>query len=262
MFYEDYISAQNQYAKGIFQIKQDTYNPKVEIQNEPALHMNKVSLSFRFTFSREGNLLEKIEESSKGKSRLQFFYNNSNQLIRIVKSELYSNKLLGETTLSYNCNNKVELETYTEYESYNSVKIEQQIHNYSENIDTIRYTSDSDFFENGTYTVCYDNKNRIIEEKLERDIDGIVYWNKFEFDDKANTIKTFDINEDSGKTELCYLETLNEKNIEISYECFEGKGWKKQFHHEYDKNGNWVQMHSFIDDTLQYHIIREITYYE
>lgn len=145
MFYEDYISAQNQYAKGIFQIKQDTYNPKVEIQNEPALHMNKVSLSFRFTFSREGNLLEKIEESSKGKSRLQFFYNNSNQLIRIVKSELYSNKLLGETTLSYNCNNKVELETYTEYESYNSVKIEQQIHNYSENIDTIRYTSDSDF---------------------------------------------------------------------------------------------------------------------
>lgn len=261
MFYEDYISAQNQYANGIYQIKQETFNPKVDIQNEPALYMNRVSLSFRFTFSKEGNLLEKIEESSKGKSKLQFFYNNSNHLIRIAKSELNTNKLLGETTISYNGNNKVELETYTEYEPFNSIKIEQQKHNYSENIETIRYTSDSEFFENGTYTVLHDNLNRIIEEKLERDSDGIVYWNKFEFDDKSNTIKTFDIDEETGKYELCYLETLNERNLEISCECFEDNGWKKHFHYENDKNGNWVQMHSYIDDTLQYHIIREITYY-
>lgn len=191
MLLEEFEKYNSQYEKGAKKISLRSTYPKVD-RKTLNLTLEKSFGNYDLFFNRKGVLLHSVHIEKNKSHKVFYGYNRKGILISIMSLLSEKNELLSLSEFEYD--EKGRIETETDRSFYYLVTTEY-IHTYSDNKEEIFLTSNDEEEDEATVFITYDSKQRVIEEKIIRNEDELVYWNKNEYNSKDEMVKQISLSE-------------------------------------------------------------------
>lgn len=264
MLYDIYESNQTEYSQGFKKVLIKT-NKKVYTKQGYRVYKKEWGRNCTLFFDEDGKIIQSIEfdPDYNLKSKVFYAYDNDWQLSSIIKINPIQFPAVEVSNLLYNEDGNVKSETYNAFSKESAVCERKIYENYYErNKVTVKTNFFEDYLEEDeSFFIIYDNDKRVLEEKCTKGLVGILWWDKFEYDDENKIVKKYSLDQ-NGEVERFYEEQTIKTEESITKKTITENGIKnKVMEIIKNKKGDWLEKRIFIDDVLHHTIKRIIEYY-
>ena len=261
MFLNEFEKYNSQYEKGIKKISFRSSYPK--IMKEPIdLKLEKSYGNYDLFFNSKGLLLHSVHTEKNINYKIIYGYNRKGILIAAMSLLSEKNELISLSEFEYDEKGRIETETVRSfYYSLGSVYTKEQIHTYTDNKKEIFMTSNDEEEDEHTFYLTFDSKQRVIEEKIIRNEEELVWWDKSEFDKDGNVIREISLGE-NGEPNGVY-EFLPVKNGKTSGYKYKSKdsSYLREYSFTLNEKGHWINQVMMNDGEPIRYYSRELEYY-
>jgi len=214
MLLSDFQKYQDQYEPGAKKIISRVSRPKLTKEENPILKMEMSYDNYDLLFSKKGVLISSIHFDRRGISKTSYSYNRSEKLVCATKTNMLNFQLIELNEFEYDQLGRIIQQTCKMlYETGIEPWIYVQKHEYGINTETIYMTSNIIDEEDHLIFDTYDENENLIESKVMRNEEELVYWLKWEYDSNGEIVKEISLEENS---EIIINEANSEnENIEV-----------------------------------------------
>jgi hypothetical protein len=225
--------------------------------------MEQTHGNYDLYFNRHGVLLHSVHMEKNNNFKAIYGYNRKGVLISIMTLLSEKNELLSMSEFEYDKQGRIETETDRSF-FYNpdEVLTTEYIHTYADNKEEIFMSSDSELDEDEyTEYLTYDNKLKVIEDKLIRNEEELVWWNKTEYNSTGEIAKEFSLNS-RGEPDGVYAFLKTENGMSKGYNfTSERSNYLREYDYTFNKQGHWIHQVMLNDGEPRYFYDRAIEYY-
>ena len=259
MSFGEFLGYKSEYKKGIKKISYYTSRYKlVKESNESVLE--KSDISYDLFFNKKGVLLHSVH-TRRRKSKVIYCYNKNGILQTTICLESETNKLLYITDYYYDEEGRIANEECRSFHDYGEIVTEERTHTYTGNSELMVISSDNEEEDEYRFYFTYDEKRNIIEEKVIRNEDELVWWNKNEYDGDGNQIKQFSLDND-GNTDGVYeyLPVMDGLTSGYHFKSID-KNYLREYSYTFNERRDWINQVMKNDGEPRYVYERSIEYY-
>lgn len=256
--YEEYTS---QYQKGIKKISFRSTRPKILKNVNPPITIEKTFGNYDLVFNRYGILMHSIHDEELNKYKVIYGYNNMGVLISAMKLLSEKNILLAISDFNYDENNRIFSETKRSFFRDGSEETNKRLHKYIGNKEEIFMTSDFEEEDEYTYYNTFDNNKRLIEQRVVRNNEELVWWNKNEYDSFGNLKQQISL-DDNGNPDGIYEYFPFTNGLETGYKYkSEEKNYIREYTYKFNDKKDWISQVTLNDGEPMYFHERIIEYF-
>jgi hypothetical protein len=261
MFLDEFKKYNSQYEKGKKKISFRSSRPKIE--REPIeLKMKQSHGNYDLYFNRKGLLLHSVHTEKQHNFKVIYGYNRKGNLISAMNLLSEKNELISLSEFEYDEEERIETETVRSFNySLGCDYTSEYIHTYADNKKNIYMTNDNEEEDEHTLYLTFDSKQRVIEEKVIRNEDELVWWNKKEYNNDNNLIKEISLG-GNGEPDGVYefLPVNNGMATGYHYKSKE-TNYLREYLYTFNEKGHWVNQVVLNDGEPKCFYDRTIEYY-
>lgn len=263
MFYtpkfHQYIS---QYQNGIKKISFKTSSPKVD-KNKLEVSVAKRHGNYQLNFNKKGQLTTSSHFESNRNYEILYTYNAKGKLWLAIQFEIGTNILMETTEFLYDTNQKISSQFVRMYYNGSNYKPYETttLYTYNGNIRIEIISTNLPEDSSMIGTTWYSREGDVIEEKFFLNETELMGWTKYEYDTNRNLLKEISLNE-NGEIEGTYEFFPSTNGMRSGYNSkFVDKPYKREYVHEVNAFGHWIQEIALNDGVPIWTYNREIEYY-
>ena len=261
MFLDMFNKYNSQYEKGIRKISFRSSYPK--LSKKPFdLTMEKSHGNFELFFNRKGLLLHSVHAERNRNYKVIYGYDHKGVVQSAMSLVSETNELISTSEYEYDDEGRIETETvYSFYFRSEEFGVSQCNHSYKGNFHEVLMTSEFEDEEDCTFFTTYDDKKRIIEEKVIRGENELIYWKKSEYDMDNSLIKELSFDE-KGEPDGVYKFFISKDGMTTGY-IYESKeiNYKREYVYINNEKGHWINQVLMKDGEPRYFYDRILEYY-
>ena len=248
MFLEKYNNLVSEYTKGAKRITFRSYKMRKQKDGSQSFQRVKSTKNYDLFFNDSGLLLESRHDSSCLELKTHL-------LVSLIEFFYEQDKIIRETCFDY---------YYSHYDIVITKEVKREIyHTYSVGKEVkVMSSSAEDADEDATFFLNFDEHNRTIEEKVIRDNDELIYWQKYIYDVEGNLIKEISLSDD--ETETGYYEySTKYKGLQNGYKYYskDGNNYSQDYTYQFNEKGVWTKLEITRDGIPKFLYERNIEYW-
>ncbi len=261
MFLYEFENYRSEYEKGARRISVRSSRPN-RPEQPGVLQPEPFQDNDDLFFNRKGLLLHSVHKRRNKNYKVIYGYNYNGILISIMSLLSETNTLQSLSEFEYDEKGRLLKEVVrTFYFGSGSDFINENIHAYDGNNETVFMTTNVEDADEYTIYTIYDSKQQVIEEKSICNMDELIDWFRYEYDADGNLIKEISLDE-NGETEgiVEYIHFDNGLSSGYHYKS-EETSYQREYFLKYNERGHWIHKVTKDNGEPKYFFDRTIEYY-